>query len=215
MSQEQLPLSPQVIRQRTSGLAIASLVLSLIFCLPLIGSVLSIVLGVVALSKIDRNPQELSGRGLATAGIIVGVVSLFITIMFVSACMKTYRRVDPLVENVLVSMDAGDYEAAMKDFDTRLARVLTLERLTEIGDALQQRLGRYRSRRWGYTYQWRKNLGTPLTLVIIYKCRYSKTDENVYVTVSFLKHGGHYEIGGLWFRSPELEDLQQKPKVDT
>jgi hypothetical protein len=57
--------------QKTSGLAIASLVCSLILCCP-ITTILGPLLGIAALIKIGGNPA-LKGRGLAVAGIILGV----------------------------------------------------------------------------------------------------------------------------------------------
>ena len=66
----------------TNGLAIASLVCSLTS--PLLCSLISIVgivLGVVALNQIKQTGQQ--GRGLALAGIIVGVVIIVLTIVVI------------------------------------------------------------------------------------------------------------------------------------
>ena len=49
-------------------------------CLPILSPV-SIVLGAMALSQINRNPKQ-GGRGLATAGIALGCVSLLLGILF-------------------------------------------------------------------------------------------------------------------------------------
>jgi hypothetical protein len=63
-SQANMPPSPAI--AGTNGLAIASLVLSVIGCTSLIGA----ILGHVALSQIRRTGQQ--GRGLALGGVIVG-----------------------------------------------------------------------------------------------------------------------------------------------
>lgn len=61
----------------TSGMAISSLICSLVgFCIPLIPGVLGLVLGIVAMGKIDNPANRLKGRGLAQAGAILGGVSL-------------------------------------------------------------------------------------------------------------------------------------------
>ena len=52
-----------------SGLAIISLVLSLIFFIPFL-SVIAIILGIVALVQIKKTKQQ--GKGLAIAGIVIG-----------------------------------------------------------------------------------------------------------------------------------------------
>ena len=69
--------------QKTNSLAIASLVASLIGILPFIcglGSIIGIVLGVVALNQIKASGE--GGRGLAIAGIAVGAVTFLISIVF-------------------------------------------------------------------------------------------------------------------------------------
>jgi prepilin-type processing-associated H-X9-DG protein len=65
---------------RTSGLAIASLVLGTLgLCSVGLSGLVGVVLGVVALTKIRRSPTRLKGKGLAIAGICVS--SLFIVAM--------------------------------------------------------------------------------------------------------------------------------------
>jgi uncharacterized membrane protein len=71
---------------RTSGLAIASLVTGILgifpCCLVGIVSILGIVFGVVARKNIDASQGAEKGRGMATAGLICGVVGLVIGIVY-------------------------------------------------------------------------------------------------------------------------------------
>ena len=60
---------------RTSGLAIASLVCSLLSLLTCIGWLPGIICGHLAKSRIRRNPA-LKGKGLATAGLVIGYLIL-------------------------------------------------------------------------------------------------------------------------------------------
>ncbi|TEU04844.1 MAG: DUF4190 domain-containing protein [Dehalococcoidia bacterium] len=69
-------------RQRTSGLAIASIVcgiLSLVFFwVPLFGfllGIIAIIFGAVAIRQIGREPN-LGGRGMAVAGLVCGIVGV-------------------------------------------------------------------------------------------------------------------------------------------
>ncbi len=64
---------------KTSGLAITALILALlpIFCINVVG----VVLGIVALVKIGDRPQELKGKGLAIAAIVVGILWFFVGIL--------------------------------------------------------------------------------------------------------------------------------------
>ena len=61
---------------RTNGLAVASFVCSLFFWLYGIGAVLAVVFGFVARSQIKRSGGTQKGKGLALAGIVIGLVSL-------------------------------------------------------------------------------------------------------------------------------------------
>jgi hypothetical protein len=63
--------------QRTSGLAIASLVCSLSSLVTCVGWIPGIICGHMAKSRIRRNPS-LKGSGLATAGLIIGYLILII-----------------------------------------------------------------------------------------------------------------------------------------
>jgi hypothetical protein len=58
---------------RTSGLAIASLVLALVGAFTLLGTLLAILFGSVALAQIKRQRDRLAGKGFAVAGIVLGV----------------------------------------------------------------------------------------------------------------------------------------------
>jgi hypothetical protein len=60
---------------RTNGLAIASLVLGVLFC-TLVGGILSVILGNLALGQIDRSYGAQKGRGLAIAGIVLGWIGI-------------------------------------------------------------------------------------------------------------------------------------------
>ena len=71
---------------KTSGLAIASLVLSLV--IP-IGCIPAIVCGHIALRKI-RKEATVKGYGLALAGLIIGYIGLGLSIMLATPCLLLY-----------------------------------------------------------------------------------------------------------------------------
>ncbi len=60
---------------KTSGMAIASLALG-VFWMWGLGSVIALCLGLMARREIARSEGRLSGRGLATAGIVLGALGL-------------------------------------------------------------------------------------------------------------------------------------------
>ena len=65
---------------KTSGLAIASLVLSLLFFYG-VGSIIAIVLGFRARREIEAANGTLQGRGMATAGVVIGFIGVFLAIL--------------------------------------------------------------------------------------------------------------------------------------
>lgn len=66
---------------RTSGLAIASLVLG-IFWIYGIGSTLAIIFGHVSLAQMKKD-STIKGRGLAIAGLVLGYLALILLVLFV------------------------------------------------------------------------------------------------------------------------------------
>ncbi|MCA9295717.1 MAG: DUF4190 domain-containing protein [Phycisphaerales bacterium] len=58
---------------KTHGLAIGSLVCSLVCCIPFLG-LLGALLGVFGVMAISRDPVRYKGKGMAIAGIIIGLI---------------------------------------------------------------------------------------------------------------------------------------------
>ena len=68
--------------QKTNGMAIASLVSSIV-CLCGVGSILGIIFGVMAKKQIRESNGTQGGGGLATAGIIIGIVGILAVLAYV------------------------------------------------------------------------------------------------------------------------------------
>jgi hypothetical protein len=78
------PLPQNPVEVKTSGMAVASLVLG-ILGLCGITALVGLVLGIVSLVKINRSGGRLSGQGLAIAGICLSGFMLFFSIPFMAA----------------------------------------------------------------------------------------------------------------------------------
>lgn len=65
-------------QRQTSGFAVASLVLGILW-LAGIGSVLAVVFGAIAIRQINQSGGRQSGKGMAVAGLVLGVVFLVLT----------------------------------------------------------------------------------------------------------------------------------------
>ena len=66
---------------RTSGLAILSLGLAIVGAFTILGSLLAVAAGILALKQIKQMPHKYEGVGIARAGIIVGGVMTVITLL--------------------------------------------------------------------------------------------------------------------------------------
>lgn len=67
------------IQQKTDGFAIAALITGI---LGVLGGILGIIFGAVSLNRIGKNPN-LKGRGMAIAGLVLGIAYLVIVIFVV------------------------------------------------------------------------------------------------------------------------------------
>lgn len=65
---------PPPVQKQTNGLAIASLVCSLAGLMVSFAPIVGAILGYVALQQIKKEPYRYEGKGMATAGMIIGIV---------------------------------------------------------------------------------------------------------------------------------------------
>jgi len=79
---------------RTSGLALASLLLALVGAFTVVGTLLAVVVGVAALVHMHGKGDRLAGRGYAVAGIMLGLLLTAVTgVAFTSSELFGLRRV--------------------------------------------------------------------------------------------------------------------------
>jgi uncharacterized membrane protein YvbJ len=83
-----------IVAPKTSGFAVASLVLGIIGIFFGLCSILAIIFGGMALSQISKNP-ELKGKGQAVAGLVLGIVvvalGIIVTIILIIAGISFWR----------------------------------------------------------------------------------------------------------------------------
>jgi hypothetical protein len=68
-----MPMGPQ----RTSGMAIAGFIISLVFC-----GILGLIFSVMGNNEIKRSNGTVGGGGLAIAGIVIGIIRLVIEVIY-------------------------------------------------------------------------------------------------------------------------------------
>jgi Domain of unknown function (DUF4190) len=110
-----LPDTVPVTAQKTSALAVASLVCSLLSLVTCVGWLPGIICGHLAKSRIRRNPA-LKGNGLATAGLVIGYMILLLEVggaavfglRFIGAVKQGYEnaRQEIATNNVIVTQNS-------------------------------------------------------------------------------------------------------------
>jgi hypothetical protein len=83
------PQGPQpYIQPKTSGMAIASLVCGIFaFCVPLLPGIIGIILGIVAIRKINSSGGAIGGKGLAIGGLVTSGIGTVIVGLLLPAMM--------------------------------------------------------------------------------------------------------------------------------
>jgi len=108
--------------ERTSVMAILSLVCSLICCIPGLG-ILGSLLGVFALIGIGGSRGRVGGKGLAISGIIIGILMTVIWIGAFIGFNQFYAISMGRVGGAIAEVEAGDYAAARGFFDANLGTI--------------------------------------------------------------------------------------------
>jgi len=102
--------------QQSNGPAIASLILGILGCVPLITGVLAVILGFVGLRK-TRDPN-VGGKGLAIVGLILGLLSIFGWCAFGGAMVAGWRASRPVrvaAHQFIADVANGNTQAAANE----------------------------------------------------------------------------------------------------
>ena len=75
--------------RQTNGWAIASLVCGIVGCVPFLTGLLAVIFGIIGLRK-TRDPR-VGGKGLAIAGLVLGIVSILLWALFGGALLQMWR----------------------------------------------------------------------------------------------------------------------------
>lgn len=127
---------------KTSGLAVASLICSLIFCCPptvIIGP----LLGLGAIVSISANPTIRKGRGIAIAGVVIGVVLTAAWTISTYVLVKLASETEAHMRSAPNSMLAAGFAGDTPGFRTSAAGKLAAATDEEILAFIAQLRGRY------------------------------------------------------------------------
>lgn len=192
MTQFQPPFEDDLVEPpRTSGLAVASLICSLICCLPLT-TVLGALLGIGAMISIGGDPAK-RGKGLALTGIVLGI-------LFTIGQFVIYPKVYNFSKEMFQFVDHGATEALATAFNGDLVGfrsqfygpgatatdVEVQEFLTELTD----RYGQYHGGHFDPTREAQQTLGEP-KVPFPYLLQFDSADVNAEAVVVFADPDAH------------------------
>lgn len=75
--------------EKASGMAVASLVLSLVGICCTITAVVGLILGLIELGKIKKGESSAKGKGMATAGVVIGAIAIGLGVLWTIYSMAT------------------------------------------------------------------------------------------------------------------------------
>ncbi len=205
--------------RKTSGLAIASLVCSLICCIPLT-TIAGVLLGIGAMVSIGRDPLK-KGKGLAMAGIVLGAV---FTAVFSVGWLVGAPKVYALVKESMLVVERGPRDALAAGFagDTAGFKAAFHGEGATASDAVAQSFIEGLRVRYGefvgsqiHQQQNQQTFGTPV-VPFSYTIEFSpkKLNAETQIVFSDPKTGGFImKIGYITIFDEELGDMTYPPRT--
>ena len=110
-------------QRRTSGAAIASLIFGILGCIPFITGLLAVICGILGIAK-TKDPRY-TGRGLAIAGLLLGLLSIVLWGVFGSGAYALYAYGKPArnaANQFARDLSAGNVQAAQSRCTSKVTR---------------------------------------------------------------------------------------------
>ena len=183
-------------QRQTSGSAVASLICGILGCVPFITGLLAVILGIMGM-RTTRDPKY-TGRGMAIAGIILGIISLLFwgflggTAGIGGWMAYTYTKPAREAARQLASdLSAGNIDAAQ----ARCTSQVTRDQLVAASDKLKA---------WGAFQDTTMPVGSMQTVngveeaFVMGAATFSKAQGVPYM-VGFRKEGGSLKVTGFLF----------------
>ncbi len=191
-----------VVNRKTSGVAIFGFILSLLgfCCLPIIGPLLGILFGIIAIVKISGSSGLLGGKGLAIFAILIGIVGVaYIPAAIIGGhyyCMEAAKEPLGKVDALFKAIDRGDDKAAYAMLSKEVQDKLPLIAFEKAMQQYRSKNGIYK----GYSAElWDGNFAFAFNIE-----NKTKAIATMYITVKYSKTGetkrgiGLQKEGGRW-----------------
>ena len=203
------------VEQTTSGLAIGSLVCSLICCVP-VTTIPGILLGMAAMVSIGNNPAR-KGKGLAVAGILLGVIftagQAYVYPKAIDFINESFKLVTGGPNDALADGFTNDPVAFKSHFYGTGAQATDAEAQAFI-DMLRSRYGEFKDCRFNEKAQMSPAFGQPTT-VFPYILTFDNATLNGDAQIIWVdKRTGEkiFKFGWVTVTDPDLGDLRYPPK---
>lgn len=158
--------------RRTSGLAIASLVLSAVVCCP-VTTLLGVLLGAIAWLKVRSDPTR-AGAGLALAAMVIGLAATIAQFSIGWWAWETmYRPVLYGPEDALTAAYAGDRDTFREQFSLTPGQASDAE-IDEFAATLRERYGAFGTATLDMTSLSQRPPGSEPEIPAEYELRFSK-----------------------------------------
>jgi outer membrane murein-binding lipoprotein Lpp len=131
-------------------------------------------------------------KRMALAAAIMAVLIMAVPVL--AGCGSTAKYSDPIAENILVSMNNGDYAGFSRDFDANMKSQLGEAAFPGFLDAVNGQVGNYIADSKKITGVNIENGLTTATYTADFEFL-----EDVTVDVVYQKIGGEMKVVGLWF----------------
>lgn len=133
------------------------------------------------------------------------LVTLTLFLLIFSGCTSNTAnndelkpKLDPIVENILLSMKNNDYESFIKDMDEKMKATFTKDYFKTMNDKIIPEIGNYQSKEY-----WQAQKSGDY-MVVFYKAKFDKEKDVVVVKVVLFEKDGKTLVSGLFFDSPNL-----------
>jgi len=110
---------------------------------------------------------------------------------------KILAYAEPIVDNLLLGLNEGNYQKFSRDFDGQMKSTLNSNVFMQTRQRIVERIGNYVSKRFLKFEEKGEFIG------VIYTAEFEK-EKGVTVRVVFRKGDERHQVTGLWFNSPRL-----------
>jgi hypothetical protein len=101
---------------------------------------------------------------------------------------------DPILVNLLAGFNDGNYAKYSRDFSPTLLEAISAKKFQQVREDILKKIGKYQSRQYLGFYQYNR------TTVVLWKGRFSDTDNDVLIKLVVSKRKDKNLVVGLWFQ---------------